>query len=57
MDTLRTLIVRYPYIVSKTREELGQFFTTLKAQGLSEEEVMKALLESPKLISKHHLEK
>jgi hypothetical protein len=29
----------------------------LKAQGLSEEEVMKALLESPKLISKHQLEK
>lgn len=57
MDTLRTLVVRYPYIVSKTREELTQFFSTLKGQGLNEQEIMKALLESPKLISKQHLEK
>lgn len=57
MDTVRTLVVRYPYVLSKSREELTQFFVTLKAQGLSEEEIMKALLESPKLISKHHLDK
>jgi hypothetical protein len=57
MEALRTLIVRYPYILSKTTEDLSTFFETLKSQGLTEEESMKALLECPKLISKRDLGK
>ena len=50
-------MVRYPYILSKTKAELTAFFETMKGQGLSDEEAMKALLECPKLISTHDLEK
>lgn len=57
MEALRTLIVRYPYVLSKTTDDLGTFFETLKSQGLTEEESMKALLECPKLISKRDLGK
>lgn len=57
MDALRTLVVRYPYILSKTKEELSKFFEIMKGQGLSEAETMRALLDCPKLISKKDLEK
>ena len=57
MDTLRTLVVRYPYVLSKTTSEFNQFFETLKGQDLTEEEIMKALLECPKLVSKKDLPK
>lgn len=29
MDSVRTLVVRYPYILSKTREELTKYFEIL----------------------------
>ena len=51
IDTMRTLVVKYPYIAGKTEQQLNHFFETLKAQGLKEEEIMQALLEIPKLIS------
>jgi len=57
MEALRTLIVRYPFVLSKTTDDLKAFFETLKSQGLTEEESMKALLECPKLISKRDLAK
>lgn len=57
LETVRTLVVRYPYVLSKTRAELEHFFTVMKGQGLNEEEAMKALLECPKLVSKKDLEK
>lgn len=57
MDSVRTLVIRYPYILSKTTEELEHFFQVIKGQGLNEEEAMKALLECPKLISRKDLEK
>jgi hypothetical protein len=57
MEALRTLVVRYPYVISKTTDELKTFFETINAQGLTDEETMKAFLECPKLISKHNLAK
>ena len=57
MEALRTLIVRYPYVLSKSVTEVREFFNILKAQGLSDEETMKALLDIPKLISKKDLDK
>lgn len=57
MDAVRTLVVRYPYVLSKSTDEFRKFFETMRAQGLNEEEAMKALLDCPKLISKKDLEK
>ena len=51
------MVVRYPYVISKTTDELKTFFETINAQGLTDEETMKAFLECPKLISKHNLAK
>lgn len=56
-EAVRTLVVRYPYILSKTRNELNTFFEIIKGQGLSEEETMRALLDCPKLISRKDLNK
>jgi hypothetical protein len=30
LDAVRTLIVKYPYILSKTEQELEEFFTIMK---------------------------
>lgn len=57
MEAVRTLVVRYPYVLSKSLPEFRGFFETLKAEGLSDEEIMKALLDCPKLISKKELGK
>lgn len=57
LDSIRTLAVRYPYILSKTEEEFANYFETMKAQGIVEEEAMRALLECPKLISSKDLGK
>lgn len=57
MDSIRTMAVRYPYVLSKTEEEFTQYFETMKGQGISDEEAMRALLECPKLISRKDLEK
>jgi mTERF len=56
-DSVRTLVVRYPYVLSKTEEEFNRFFEIMKAQGISDEEAMRCLLEIPKLISRKDLEK
>jgi hypothetical protein len=36
LDTVRTLVVRYPYILSKTIEEFKNFFEIMKKQGINE---------------------
>jgi len=53
IDTLRTLVVKYPYIIGKTEENLNDFFKLMASHGLSETETMKVLLECPKLVSKN----
>jgi hypothetical protein len=57
MDAVRTLVVRYPYVLSKSKEEFKNFFELIKAQGFTDEETMRALLDCPKLISKKDLAK
>ncbi len=53
LDALRTLIVKYPYILSKTSAELESYFQIMKELGLTEKEAMKSLLDCPKLVSKN----
>lgn len=57
METVRTLVVRYPYVLSKTKKELQSYFDIIKGQGLTEDDAMRALLECPKLISRKDLQK
>lgn len=56
IDMVRTLVVRYPYILSKSSKELTRFFEIMANQGITEEETMRALLDCPKLISRKDLE-
>lgn len=35
-ELVKTLIVKYPYILGKTEEELEGYFTTLEKYGLTE---------------------
>lgn len=57
MDAVRTLVVRYPYILSKSTEDFKHYFELINAQGFTDEEAMRALLDCPKLISKKDLAK
>ena len=57
MEAVRTLVVRYPYILSKSTQEFKNYFDLIRTQGFTDEEAMKALLECPKLISKKDLSK
>jgi hypothetical protein len=52
LDAIRTLVVKYPFILSKTTEEFEEFFNLMQSKGVSEEETMRVLLDCPKLISK-----
>ncbi len=50
-EVLRTLILRYPVILSKDEEHIQTFFQLLADRGVAEEEAMKLLMECPRLIS------
>ena len=51
MDLVRGLIVKYPFILSKTESSIEKVFTTLNEYGFSNQEAMKYIYECPKLIS------
>ena len=51
MELVRTLVVKYPFILSKTEEHLESVFTSLEKQGVSRLESIKLIFECPKLIS------
>jgi len=51
MDLVRGLIIKYPFMLSKTQAQLDNVFTVLGQYGLSEQETMKFLFECPKLVS------
>ncbi len=53
IDALRTLIVKYPYVLGKTRNDVEEYFTMMQRLGLNDDEAMRSLLECPKLISKN----
>ncbi len=50
---MRTLIVKYPYILGKTRKDIDDYFSLMQRLGLTEDEAMEKLLNCPKLISKN----
>ena len=50
-DDVKTVITRYPPILSKTEEEIHQFFSFLQEQGLTKGKAMWSLKEAPRLIS------
>lgn len=51
IDLLRTLVVKYPYILQKEEEHLDHFFKTFLKYGFKDEEIMKFIMDCPKLIS------
>ena len=53
LDVVRTLALKYPYILNKNEKDYEQFFDLMQRHGLSEDETIKALIECPKLIQKN----
>jgi hypothetical protein len=50
LDVVRTLALKYPYILNKNEKDYEQFFDIMQRHGLSEDETIKALIECPKLM-------
>jgi hypothetical protein len=51
MELVRTLVVKYPYILSKDQEQLEATFSILEQKGVSRPEIVKLIFECPKLLS------
>ena len=51
MELVRTLVVKYPFILSKSEEHLESVFSALEKQGVSRMESIKLIFECPKLVS------
>jgi hypothetical protein len=51
MELVRTLVVKYPYILGKDLAHIKTYFTVMLDNGLSQEEAMRTLIDCPKLIS------
>lgn len=51
IELVRTIVVKYPYILSKTTEQLEAVFTTLESKGVLPQEAMKLIFDCPKLVS------
>ena len=51
MSTLKSLIMKYPYILSKNEETINIFFKEMNNHGIPDEEALKYLFECPRLIS------
>lgn len=51
IELVRTLVVKYPFILSKTQEHLESVFQTLEKQGVSRIESIKLIFDCPKLVS------
>jgi hypothetical protein len=51
MELVHTLVVKYPFILSKTQDQLDNVFSTLEKQGVSHLESIKLIFECPKLVS------
>lgn len=50
-ELVKTLVVKYPYILSKTEEQLDLTFSVLAEHGVTRAEAMKLVFECPKLLS------
>ena len=51
IELVRTLVVKYPYILSKTTEQLEAVFSALESKGVAPQEAMKLIFDCPKLVS------
>ena len=51
IELVRTLVVKYPYILSKSSEELESVFSVLESKGVKAQEAMKLIFDCPKLVS------
>lgn len=51
LDTVKTLIVKYPFILQKTKEELHNFFAVMNSHHINNETAMDLLLTCPKLLA------
>ena len=50
-ELVRTLVVKYPFILSKTEAHLEEVFETLAKLGVSNQEAIKYVFSCPKLMS------
>lgn len=51
IELVRTLVVKYPFILSKTQEQLESVFAILEKQGVPPMESIRLIFECPKLVS------
>lgn len=51
IELVRTLVVKYPFILSKSQEHLEGVFAALQENGVSHAEAIKLIFECPKLVS------
>lgn len=51
LELVRTIVVKYPYILSKTTEQLETVFRVLESKGVAPQEAMKLIFDCPKLVS------
>jgi hypothetical protein len=50
-DQVKLMVLRYPPVLSKTEEELHNYFSFMNENNIDNEKAMECLLECPKLIS------
>lgn len=50
-EEVKTMVVNYPPVLSKTEEELHYYFNFMMENNISNKKAMQCLLECPKLIS------
>lgn len=51
IELVRTLVVKYPYILSKSQEHLEGVFSALQQHGIEKTEAIQLIFECPKLLS------
>lgn len=50
LDVVRTLILRRPSLLSKKEADFHNFFSLMEKHGMTEDEIIKALIEAPKVM-------
>jgi len=50
-ETLKTLVFKYPAILSKTKEEMEHTFASLRKFSIGKKDTIEILLETPTLLS------
>jgi hypothetical protein len=50
-EFLRTLVVKYPFILSRTKDDIEFTFKTLEENGIERAEAVKLVFDCPKILS------